>query len=92
MYMHNLLNVLAGVDQSFIFTEYNLFVSLFSGIHQICIPAFPFDLSMQSGTYNYICNTFTPQIKGKCHCINVILHWLWNVNEICTTLCGRIKS
>ena len=32
--------------------------------------------------YIYICNTFTPQIKGKCHCINVILHWLWNVNEI----------
>ena len=28
------------------------------------------------------CNTFTPQIKGKCHCINVMLHWLWNVNEI----------
>ena len=29
-----------------------------------------------------ICNTFTTQIKGKCHCINVILHWLRNVNEI----------
>ena len=31
----------------------------------------------------YICNTFTPKIKGKSQCINVILHWLWNVNEIC---------
>ena len=33
--------------------------------------------------YNlYICNTFTPQIKGKSQCINLILHWLWNFNEI----------
>ena len=30
---------------------YKLFVSLFSGIHLICIPAFPFDLPTQSVTY-----------------------------------------
>ena len=29
-----------------------------------------------------VCSTFTPQIKEKYHCINVILHWLWNVNRI----------
>ena len=29
---------------------YELFVSLLSGIHQICIPAFPFNLPTQSGT------------------------------------------
>ena len=34
----------------------------------------------------YICNTFTPQIKGKCYCIKMILHWLWNVNEIYTLI------
>ena len=34
----------------------------------------------------YICNTFTPKIKGKSQCINVILHWLWNVNEICVRI------
>ena len=32
--------------------------------------------------YTCICNMFIPQIKEKCHCINVILHWLWNVNKI----------
>ena len=26
------------------------------------------------------------QIKGKWHCINVISHWLWNVNEVYTLL------
>ena len=25
--------------------------------------------------------TLTPQIKGKSQCINLALHWLWNVNE-----------
>ena len=37
------------------------------------------------------CNTFTPQIKGKCHCINVILHWLRNVNEIYALISVRIS-
>ena len=55
-----------------------VFVSCFSGIHQIFILAFPFDPNMLSGTY-IICNTFTPQIKGKYCCKNVILHWLWNI-------------
>ena len=36
------------------FPGYKLFVSLFSGIHQICIPTFPFDLPTQSGTFNVI--------------------------------------
>ena len=40
----------AGLYQRFIFPGYNLFASLFSGIHQICIPAFPFDPPTQSGT------------------------------------------
>ena len=33
-------------------------------------------------------STPTPQIKRQCHCINVILHWLRNVNEIriCTDI------
>ena len=31
------------------FPGYNLFVSLFSGIHSSYNPAFPFDLPMQSG-------------------------------------------
>ena len=30
----------------------------------------------------YVCNTFTPQIKVKFQCIYLILHWVWNVNEI----------
>ena len=41
--------------------------------------------------YNYVCNTFTPQIKGKCHFINVILHWLWNVNDIYALISVRIS-
>ena len=43
--------------------------------------------------YIYICKykTFTPQIKGKCHCINAILHWLWNVNEIYALILVRIS-
>ena len=36
------------------FPGHKLFVSLFSGIHHICIPAFPFDTPMQSGTYFHI--------------------------------------
>ena len=32
------------------FPGYNLFVSLFSGIHSSCNPAFPFELPTQSGT------------------------------------------
>ena len=36
------------------FPGYKLFASLFSGIHHICIPAFPFDPPTQSGTYIYI--------------------------------------
>ena len=43
------------------------------------------------GMYIYICNTFAPQIKGNCQCINVILHWLWNVNEIYAHLSVRIS-
>ena len=49
---HQLLVCIKAI-QRFISPGYNLFVSLFSGIHQICIPAFPFDPPMQSGTYNY---------------------------------------
>ena len=41
--------------------------------------------------YIIICNTFTPQIKGKSQCINVILHWLWNVNEIYALISVRIS-
>ena len=44
----------AGLYQKFIFPGYNLFVSLFSGIYQICIPAFPFDPPTQSGTFNNV--------------------------------------
>ena len=45
-----------GLYQRFIFPGYNLFVSLFSGIYQICIPVFPFDPPTQSGTslFNYM--------------------------------------
>ena len=40
------------------FPGYKLFVSLLSGIHHICIPAFPFDPPTQSGTYLLIRFTF----------------------------------
>ena len=43
-------------------------------------------------SYVHICNTFTPQIKGKCHCINVILHWLRNVNEIYALILVRLVN
>ena len=36
------------------FPRIHLDVSLFSGIHQICIPTFPFDPPMHSGTYDII--------------------------------------
>ena len=39
----------------------------------------------------YTCNTFRPKIKGKGQCINVVLHWLWNVNEIYAHLNVRIS-
>ena len=42
------------------FPGYKLFVSLFSGIHQICIPPFPFDPPMQSGTYSTYMHTYIP--------------------------------
>ena len=35
-------------------------------------------------------NTFTRQIKGKYHCINEILHWLWNVDNIWTDISAYI--
>ena len=41
-------------DMSFMsstFPGYNLFVSLFSGIHSSCNPDFPFDLPTQSGIF-----------------------------------------
>ena len=37
----------AGLHPRFTFPEYNLYVFLLSGVHQICILAFPFDLPMQ---------------------------------------------
>ena len=37
-------------DQRDYFPRIHLDISLFSGIHQICIPTFPFDPSMQSDT------------------------------------------
>ena len=40
----------------------------------------------------YICNTFTPQIKVKFQCIHLILHWLYNVNEIYALLSVHIIS
>ena len=43
------------------FPGYKLFVSLLSGIHQICIPAFPFDPPTQSGTCNS-CNMGTKDL------------------------------
>ena len=46
--------LVTSLHQSFIFPRDNLFVSLFSGIHQICIPAFPFNLPMQNGTWCFI--------------------------------------
>ena len=42
-------------DQRDHFPKIHLDVSLFSGIHQICIPTFPFDPPTQSDT-RYICN------------------------------------
>ena len=38
-------------DQRDHFLRIHLDVSLFSGIHQICIPTFPFDPPMLSGTW-----------------------------------------
>ena len=32
-------------------------------------------------------NTLIPQIKGKSQCINLISHWLWNVNEFKCATC-----
>ena len=54
------------------FPGYKLFVSLFSGIHQICIPAFPFDLPTQSGTY-VIVEVLVKKvhINITCTCISV---------------------
>ena len=43
------------------------------------------------GKHIHTCNTFTPQIKEKCQCIYLILHWLWNVNEICALILVRIS-
>ena len=45
-------NMVCGskTDQRDHFPGIHLDVSLFSGIHQICIPTFPFDLPMQSDT------------------------------------------
>ena len=39
-------------------------VSLFSGMHHICIPAFPFDLPTQSGTYLNV-PLYVGRSKGK---------------------------
>ena len=50
-----------------------------------------YTLRIYTYTYICICNTFTPQIKGKSQCINVILHWLWNVNKIYTLILVRIS-
>ena len=39
-----------------------------------------------------MCNTFIPQIKGKCYYKNVILHWLWNVNKIYALISVHISQ
>ena len=44
------LQVTIGLDQGYYFPRIQINVSLLSGIHQICIPAFPFDLPTQSDT------------------------------------------
>ena len=41
-------------DQRDNFPRIHLDVSLFSGLHQICIPTFPFDPPTQSDTYSNV--------------------------------------
>ena len=47
----------SNADQRDHFPRIHLDVSLFLGIYQICIPCFPFDLPMQSGTITDKLNT-----------------------------------
>ena len=44
----------SNTDQRDHFPRIHLDVSLFSGIHQICIPTFPFDPPMQSDKCKFI--------------------------------------
>ena len=43
-----------GKDQGYISPRIQLDVSLLSGIHEICIPTFPFDPPTQSDTFPII--------------------------------------
>ena len=43
----------SNIDQRDHFPRIHLDASLFSGIHQICIPTFPFDPPTQRYIYNY---------------------------------------
>ena len=44
----------SNTDQRDYFSRIHLDVSLFSGIHRICIPTFPFDPPTQSDTFKLI--------------------------------------
>ena len=62
------------------FPGYKLFVSLFSGIHHICIPAFPFDPPMQSGTY--ICIMCSFDLQKNCGLYRLSLHAMYTANSL----------
>ena len=66
--------LVTSLHQCIIFPRDNLFVSLFSGIHQICIPAFPFDLPMQNGSWLHGVLLLNPSPLPSLGIIK--LHWL----------------
>ena len=53
------------------FPRIHLDVSLFSGIHQICIPTFPFDSPTQSDTYSYIYSCMTISYMHIATCVSI---------------------
>ena len=65
-----MLDLLVLVDQNMVcgsskdhFPRMHLDVSVFSGIHQMCIPSFPFDPHAQSDTLKFI--TLRPLVVAE---------------------------
>ena len=92
--MLHMLIVLHTIGPVHSYTTFSKFCrwSYFPHVYSSCLNDFPDRCKIAPSTLtntmyeaSYItdsCNTFTPEIKGKCHCRNVLLHWLWNVNMI----------
>ena len=61
--------------------------ALFSGIHQICIPAFPFDPPTQSGTLYVVTSRYTVVATSHTQAYLVTLPNNWKIETVYASVC-----